>query len=1082
VKPNKTLTLESLESRLAPASFFVSGTALTVKDTAGNDAQNLANETAAQTVTGATKAVLLNAGDALVFDANDNRVRDPQERVLVSVAAGKAIVFLSDGFGPTAGAFDENEISGLAVSSGFTGTINTDVNGSITTTLDAAGQFTQTTLLNNSIAGLTIAGRVFGDLVAGKNISKVRIGSGLFTPAPDQSVGHIFTGTSGDQDSVRYASLGNPFTLSFTQPAGANGGNIRNVRLANSATSIEAGDGGAVASGSGNGGAGGSVVGLAVASALEGFSLTTGTGGATVQGKGGSGGNLSQSSITFQNNRSVPGSFLLGSGGDSTAGSGGNGGSVVSTTINMVGDGSNLTVAAGLGGQASGKNTVAGRGGQIAGSTIRLMGGLGQVRNNSLVGGVLNISGGTGGAGVGTPGGAGGGIVNSRIEALDTADSIPVFLISGGFGGAGSTDRGGPGGAISGTSVLVNETIGIDVNGSRVGQASVSGGNGGSGVTRGGDGGAFNGNDVRFLGLVDLQSGKKLDIVAGEAGSISATGVGGHGGNFRSIPVNGVVRKNTIVLNDVADDVLIRAGLGGNQTTASSPGSGGAGGSLSGLNFELIGDAPNVTISAGTGGNAGIASGAIGNGGIGGGISDVTAIAHGTIANQFAIAGGFGGKAGATQGIGGAGGNATGITARVNAAATVGLVAGGAAISKDANGSAGGNLSSVVVENTGLIGSNLVLEQGFGGAVSGTGAAGPGGGISHVTINNLGGVNNQILVGVNTVPPGTGSGNGGNAGSTSFITINSHAHYGQIEVNGTAPRPAGAASTNANGGNSGSVSNVTINDFDSDGTGAVAMISRAGGAGVGSGKGGNSGSISNVSLFGPLTNFFVQTTNGGASDSGQGGSSGSISNVHGVVGTLIVETGDGGSAIGATGKGGIGGSVNGVNITSVNSFVRWILAGNGGNGGLLGGNGGSIANVHVAGDIGDFASAFSLVNPNVALGMGGLIAGQAGTGGVAVNGSISQVSATRIAAIFAGRPAPNNITAANAVQSLTLISAQVIGADVNHNELFDFTDAGPAGFNLGDGDTAIDGFVLVKHASNLAALPVAALEGISLGV
>ena len=66
------------------------------------------------------------------------------------------------------------------------------------------------------------------------------------------------------------------------------------------------------------------------------------------------------------------------------------------------------------------------------------------------------------------------------------------------------------------------------------------------------------------------------------------------------------------------------------------------------------------------------------------------------------------------------------------------------------------------------------------------------------------------------------------------------------------------------------------------------------------------------------------------------------------------------------------------------------------------------------------------------------------------------------------------------MQSLTQISAQVIGADVNHNEVFDFTNAGPAGFNLGDGDTAIDGFVLVKHASDLASLTVAPLMSVAL--
>ena len=182
------------------------------------DAQNIASEIAAQTTTGATKAVLLNAGDALVFDQNDNHIRDAQERVLVSATAGKAIVFLSDGFGPTAGAFDQNEVSGLSVSNSFRGVVHTDVNGSITTTIDSAGQFTPTTLQNASIAGLTVDGRVFGDLIAGKNISNVRIGSGLFTSTAEQSVSDILLGTAADQDDVRYAFLGNPFTLSFTQP------------------------------------------------------------------------------------------------------------------------------------------------------------------------------------------------------------------------------------------------------------------------------------------------------------------------------------------------------------------------------------------------------------------------------------------------------------------------------------------------------------------------------------------------------------------------------------------------------------------------------------------------------------------------------------------------------------------------------------------------------------------------------------------------------------------------------------------------------------------------------------------------
>ena len=1079
MKLTKSLRIESLESRLTPANFFVSGAALTVKDAVGNDAQNLANETAAQTATGATKAILLNAGDALVFDSNDNHVRDPQERVLVSVTAGKAMVFLSDGFGPTPGAFDENEISGLAVSNNFVGKINTDVNGAITTTLNAAGQFTQTALQNASIAGLTVAGRVSGDLVAGKNISNVRIGSGLFTPASQQSVARILVGASGDLDIVRYGSPGNSFTLSFTQPAGANGGNVTNVRLEHGASDVEAGDGGDITSGIGKGGAGGSVVGLTVVDAPAGFSLSTGKGGSTVHGNGGVAGNLSQSSITFQSNSSKLGAFFLGFGGDSSAGSGGNGGSVVNTSINMLGDGFALVVNAGVGGQASGKNTIAGRGGLILGSTIRLTGSLGRVVAGNLNGGSMSVAGGTGGAGVGTLGGPGGAIVNSRIEAIDTEASIPILFVSGGSGGDSTTGRGGAGGAVSGSTMLFNETLGIDVNGSRVGQASISSGAGGAGVTRGGDGGAFNGNDIRFLGLVGLKLFNTLAITAGDGGTISGNGVGGHGGSFGTVRVNGVPRKNSVVLNNVANgaaanEVSIRAGNGGSEITATSPGSGGAGGNLSALIFEQLHDGHAIDIIAGDGGKAGT----IGNGGASGSISSVSLAIHGVLDDDLQFFAGNGGDAGSTKGMGGIGGNIANVSFKVNAVSEALIAAGTAGSSRDANGTAGGSVNNVTIENDGPV-SELEISAGFGsGLLGGNGIGGNGGSLSNVIVNSFGDADDIGISGGGSTPH-HGSGNGGKGGALSNVKINNFGHSDFISVLGAAGSDAGDAGGKGNGGSGGSLSNVTINDFSSDGAANVTVKSFFGGAGRAGGNGGGGGSISNVALFGPRTNFRVNASAGG-NGTALGGNGGAVSNVHGAVGSLRIEAGDGGST-GPNGKGGNGGPVTGVNITAVSKFVRWILAGNGGNGGALGGNGGSISNVQVAGDIGDFSSAFGVpANPAFDNGMGGLIAGQAGAGGAATNGSISQVTATRIAAIFAGRPAANNITAANAVQSLTLINAQVIGADVNHNEVFDFTNAGAAGFNLGDGDTAIDGFVLVKHATDLAGLPAGPLKGFAL--
>ena len=46
--------------------------------------------------------------------------------------------------------------------------------------------------------------------------------------------------------------------------------------------------------------------------------------------------------------------------------------------------------------------------------------------------------------------------------------------------------------------------------------------------------------------------------------------------------------------------------------------------------------------------------------------------------------------------------------------------------------------------------------------------------------------------------------------------------------------------------------------------------------------------------------------------------------------------------------------------------------------------------------------------------------------------------------------------------SIKNITANVIGADKNGDGNFDFTNAGAAGFGLNQGDTAIDGLVIVK--------------------
>ena len=71
-------TIEILESRIAPALFFVSGTNLTIVD--DTSAHASAINALAATTAGATAAVDLHAGDTLVFDANGDHKLDAGRR------------------------------------------------------------------------------------------------------------------------------------------------------------------------------------------------------------------------------------------------------------------------------------------------------------------------------------------------------------------------------------------------------------------------------------------------------------------------------------------------------------------------------------------------------------------------------------------------------------------------------------------------------------------------------------------------------------------------------------------------------------------------------------------------------------------------------------------------------------------------------------------------------------------------------------------------------------------------------------------------------------------------------------------
>src|SRR5580765_8434118 len=91
-------SVEVLEARIAPALLFVSGavsgqTALHVVDESGH----AVDDASAAAIAGATAAVVLHAGDKLIFDPDYNHRISPGDATIVKVTAGSAMVFLTNG-------------------------------------------------------------------------------------------------------------------------------------------------------------------------------------------------------------------------------------------------------------------------------------------------------------------------------------------------------------------------------------------------------------------------------------------------------------------------------------------------------------------------------------------------------------------------------------------------------------------------------------------------------------------------------------------------------------------------------------------------------------------------------------------------------------------------------------------------------------------------------------------------------------------------------------------------------------------------------------------------------------------------
>jgi hypothetical protein len=974
--PSRNHSPEILESRIAPASFYLSGTSLAVVAEGGADA----NDATAATAAGADLAIGLTKGDTLVLDANGNAQLDLGETAYATVTGGNAIAFVTDldsnaAVGPA-------EITGFAVGEGFNAVVAGDINGPVVTSLGAALAFDPATLFESSIVGLTVSGRVTDQILAGKNIAGISIGGEM--PSATPSAAAILSGTAANGESISFdgGATSSNVGFAFAVP-GTAGGSISKIQLAGGTPVLAASDGADNAVK--NGGKGGDVkdvryynIALADGESVE---IRSGNGGEAtgVKGVGGAGGNLS--AVTATSDTLLANHFEVGAGHGGDGDGGGLGGSISKTTIRFT---------------------------SVSASTAEFIAGNG---GSSLTGGETGN------------GGNGGSISDSKVTVVGVAGWASATFGAGDGGDAGGLGKGkgGNGGNLSKVSAL-----------SSAGDsgAILSAGNGGTGVDK---------------------------------------GSGGNGGNASGI---------TLTVGSVNGSLFIGAGFGG-DTDLGKAGNGGAvlkpridAGSVSG-DVEAVG------------GNGGSASDASGGGGVGGKIDGLTSNT-GAVAGDLAFLAGSGG-AGNKGGIGGNISATTITSAAIGGSGTIRAGSGG--FGQISAGGNGGAISKLAATLSGDVAGGLTVESGRGGDGAGDAKGGGAGNLSGVKLTKNGGTTGDYFVVGAGGGNGSGLGTGGNGGSLKGIEAYLNAPLGRLRIgNQNGGGDAGFDALKAGlGGSAGGVkvfagTGVVLSD-------AVEVFGGSGGNSFAPGAvGGAGGSVSGVTA--EITGSMLRVNTGaglgylGGGDGGTGvkslgGKGGLVKSIVGKVGNAQI-LGQGGGA--AEGTGGDGGSISGVKFETVTSFIQLVAAGPGGDGGSVGGKGGSIGGLTLPtnADLGNFAVAFGIDPLNPA--MGGLVAGVSGSvAGLidpARNGSVSGVTAGRIAAILAGDaylPTPGDgIQVEHVVNKISKIVATAIGADVNGDTTFDWTDGGGSAlFALGDGDTPIDGLVIARTGT---AFPVAPLK------
>jgi hypothetical protein len=948
--------VEPLESRIAPSVFFLSGNSLAVSKGDGSSA----NDSAAATAVDASVAVLLHKGDSLVLDTNGNHAFDAGEVVYAKVTGGAAYFFAKDL--NTSTSFGADEITGLAIGNGFKASIHGDINGSIATLLDSDNVLSTTVLQDASLAGLTVSGRITGDIHVGKNIRNVEVGA---TASGDAfGVQNVLTGTAADDSSFSLNGGSTMITPAFAFAPGEAGGNITNVTIHKGAASVIAGDGNESATG--NGGHGGNISKLTFLDAVDEFRIFGGNGGNATgaTGIGGVGGSLSGLSLEFTSDSSKP---LHTRAGEAYGGGGGNGNG-------------------------------GGRGGDV--------------RN---------------------------------VSAKFKVDALHWFYFGGGGGGTGNqgdqTGNGGDGGDV------------INAKAISTGKNDFVGFYAGDGENAGSNGNGRGGNGGRILNAT-------YQALGGQYGPYAYSGDGGDGHGTGAGGTGGAATKINLTIGDTEFSTYIAGGEGGSSQT----GSGGSGGAVTASHIKA-GSTSNgsLYLYSGRGGNGGTRGGNSGN------VTASSIEATGKITGDVEINAHQGGS-GDTGGNGGAI-KAVSITINgVTGATLVGSGDGGTGNNGD--GGSSGNVSNTRITNvSGDAGTLTIYTTNAGRSLGGNGRGGNAGSISKAHIVVEGGSSGTLEMSTGAGGRGNGTGFGGNSGN-----ITSAEMRADVTTNGMRLL-SGVGGNGANGGNSGILGKISLKSMDALGAPATIGVGDGGSGSGEGGRGGDTGSVKGVTLDLPNTAVIVSGSAGGAGGTGPasaGGTGGAVSGIKGHVGTLVLIASNGGSA---EGTGGGGGSVSGIKLRDVDQFVRLIRGGDGGDGSNPG-RGGNISGVSVAGDIGDFTSAFG-ITPGDA-GMGGLIAGRSGAAAGVVdithNGSISGITAKRIAAILAGAPAANGLTRDNAVFKISgLRGVTTIGADLGTTPMGSTTEAGgftfidnagppnPANgmFQLGDGDTALDGLVIV---------------------